>query len=86
LWYAIKQRRALRPVYGGAAQLPAKSALLAELLVRPDEFPLRMNGSGLLLLNAPWQFDRELSVSLDTLAAVLAPGAPPPRVESLRDA
>jgi 23S rRNA (adenine2030-N6)-methyltransferase len=86
LWYPIKLRRVLQPFYRAAAQLPAKSALLAELLVRRDDFPLRMNGSGLLLLNAPWQFDRELTASLDALAAALAPDAPPPRIEILRDA
>ncbi len=84
LWYPIKQRRSLQPFYRAAARLPAKSALLAELLVRPDDFPLRMNGSGLLLLNAPWQFDTPLAATLDALAAILAPAAPPPRVEVLR--
>ena len=54
LWYPIKLRRALQPFYRRAATLPAKSVLIAELLVRPDDSPLRMNGSGLLLLNAPW--------------------------------
>jgi 23S rRNA (adenine2030-N6)-methyltransferase len=84
LWYPIKQRRVLQPFYRAAAELPAKSALLAELLVRPDDFPLRMNGSGLLLLNAPWRFERELSASLEALAAALAPGAPSPRIEIVR--
>jgi 23S rRNA (adenine2030-N6)-methyltransferase len=84
LWYPIKQRRTLQPFYRAAAQLPAKSSLLAELLVRPDDFPLRMNGSGLLLLNAPWQFDIGLTATLDALAVALAPDAPPPRVEILR--
>jgi 23S rRNA (adenine2030-N6)-methyltransferase len=67
LWYPIKQRRALQPFYRDAAALPAKSALLVELLVRADDSPLRMNGSGLLLLNPPWQLEAALGPALDTL-------------------
>jgi len=84
LWYPIKQRRALQPFYRAAAALPAKSALIAELLVRSDDSPLRMNGSGLLLLNAPYQFEAGLQRTLSALAAALAPDGPPPRVDVLR--
>ncbi|WP_408950498.1 23S rRNA (adenine(2030)-N(6))-methyltransferase RlmJ [Lysobacter sp. Hz 25] len=72
LWYPIKRRRALQPFYRRAATLPAKSILTAELLVRADDSPLRMNGSGLLLLNPPWQFDQTLRAALSVLARTLA--------------
>ena len=75
LWYPIKQRRALQPFFRRAAALPARSALLAELLVRRDDLPLRMNGSGLLILNPPWQFDRALAPALQALRPALAEGA-----------
>ena len=52
MWYPIKQRRTLRPFQREAARLPAKSVLVAELLVHPDDSPLRMNGSALLLLES----------------------------------
>jgi 23S rRNA (adenine2030-N6)-methyltransferase len=84
LWYPIKQRRALRAFQRDAARLPARSALLLELLVRPDDSPLRMNGSGLLLLNPPFGFDIAMATTLDALARLLAPDAPPPRVAWLR--
>jgi 23S rRNA (adenine2030-N6)-methyltransferase len=83
LWYPIKQRRALQPFYRAAAALPAKSILLAELLVRADDSPLRMNGSGLLLLNPPYQFEAGLRRALPALASALTADAPS-RVESLR--
>jgi len=86
LWYPIKQRRSLRGFQREAAQLPSKSALIAELLVRPDDSPLRMNGSGLLLLNPPFGFDATLAGVLAALASALAPTAPEPRVEILRAA
>ncbi|NUS37713.1 MAG: 23S rRNA (adenine(2030)-N(6))-methyltransferase RlmJ [Lysobacter sp.] len=84
LWYPVKQRRALQPFYRAAAALPAKSVLIAELLVRADDSPLRMNGSGLLLLNPPFRFDEGLARCLPRLAGALAPDAPPPRVDWLR--
>lgn len=71
LWYPIKRRRALHPFRRAAAKLPARSALLLELLVRPDDSPLRMNGSGLLILNAPWRFDRSVQPALDALQTAL---------------
>lgn len=71
LWYPIKLRRSLQPFYRRAAALPAKSAFVAELLVRSDDSPLRMNGSGLLLLNAPWQLDRTLQGALPLLRDAL---------------
>ncbi|MFD0726072.1 23S rRNA (adenine(2030)-N(6))-methyltransferase RlmJ [Lysobacter brunescens] len=71
LWYPIKRRSALNPFYRSAATLEAKSVLACELLVRPDDSPLRMNGSGLLILNAPWQFDAVMRSVLDALRARL---------------
>ena len=34
------------------------------MLVRPDNSPLRMNGSGMMILNAPWQVDAALKETL----------------------
>jgi 23S rRNA (adenine2030-N6)-methyltransferase len=74
LWYPVKQRRALQPMLRGAAALPAKSALVVELLVRNDDSPLRMNGSGLLLLNPPFTFDEGLRTALPALRSMLEEG------------
>lgn len=86
LWYPIKQGRTLHPFRRAAARLPAKSALLLELLVRPDDSPLRMNGSGLLVLNAPWQFDVAMRPTLDALRHALGEPGASARVEWLRQA
>jgi 23S rRNA (adenine2030-N6)-methyltransferase len=83
LWYPIKQRRVLQPFYRDARTLPAKSVMVAELLVRPDDSPLRMNGSGLLLLNAPYRFDVGLERTLPKLASILGANARDVRVERL---
>lgn len=84
LWYPIKRRSALMPFYRKAAHLAAKSALICELLVRADDSPLRMNGSGLLVLNAPWQFDRTLQASVAALRNTLGEAGASSRVEWLR--
>ena len=76
--------RALRQFYRKAAGLDARSTLLLELLVRPDDSPLRMNGSGMLLLNAPWQFDVAMRPALDGLCAALGEAGGSARVEWLR--
>jgi 23S rRNA (adenine2030-N6)-methyltransferase len=85
LWYPIKQRRVLQPFFRQAAALPAKSALLVELLVRPDDSPLRMNGSGLLLLNPPWQLDAVLAPTLAVLRDRLGETGAGTRLEWLRE-
>lgn len=68
LWYPIKQRRLLQPFYRRATALDCTSSLRCELLVRDDDSPLRMNGSGLLMLNPPWRLERRLQPALAELA------------------
>lgn len=76
LWYPIKQRRTLMPFLRKVPHLPIKNAWLAELLVRPDDSPLRMNGSGMLVLNPPWQVERDIAAALPQLVKSLGePGA-----------
>ncbi len=84
LWYPIKQGRKLHPFYRAARALDARSSLLCELLVRPDDSPLRMNGSGLLLLNPPWRLDQALARTLPALQAALGEAGASQRLEWLR--
>lgn len=84
LWYPIKLRRTLRPFHRRAAALPASSALCVELMVRADDSPLRMNGSGLLVLNAPWRLDAALAPALDALRLALGEAGSAAHVEWLR--
>ncbi len=84
LWYPVKQRATLQPFLRRAAHLPARSVLAAELMVRPEESALRMNGSGLLLCNPPWRFDQALQRLLPVLRDVLAPDGGGHRMQWLR--
>lgn len=71
VWYPIKQRATLQPLMRKVAGLPIKSALAIELLVRPDDSPLRMNGSGMLLVNPPWQIEKAIEPALKPLARAM---------------
>ena len=84
VWYPIKQRRTLQPFFRKAASLPAKSALITELMVRPDDSPLRLNGSGMLLLNPPWQFEKVLAPALPVLKQYLGETGASTRMEWLK--
>jgi len=84
VWYPIKLRRSLAGFMRKVAALPCKSVLRAELLVRPDDSPLRLNGSGMLVLNPPWKLDFELAHALPVLAKLLADGEPESRLDWLR--
>jgi len=84
LWYPIKRRSVLRQFYRKLPGLEAKSALLLELLVRPDDSPLRMNGSGMLLLNAPWRFDAAMQPAMHALQQALGGAGASSRVEWVR--
>ena len=84
VWYPIKLRRSLLPFFRRAAAVPAKSALLAELQIYPDNSPLRMNGSGMLMLNAPWQLDKRLAPAVEALRVALGEPGNSARVEWLQ--
>lgn len=71
VWYPIKQRASLHPFFRKVLGLPVKSALALELLVRPDDSPLRMNGSGMLLLNPPWQIEKQIEPAFKPLAQAM---------------
>jgi 23S rRNA (adenine2030-N6)-methyltransferase len=71
VWYPIKRARTLQPFFRKIAALPCKSALRIELLVRPDDTSLRLNGSGMIVLNPPWKLAQELAPALPVLARLL---------------
>lgn len=74
IWYPIKQRTSVTPFLRAIGELPAKSALTVEMWVRTPDSPLRLNGSGVAILNPPWAFDVEVPNWLPWLANRLADG------------
>jgi 23S rRNA (adenine2030-N6)-methyltransferase len=71
LWYPIKQRALLRPPKRELAKLNARQMIALELMVQADDSPLRLNGSGMLVFNPPWQFAERAGAILAALGRVL---------------
>ena len=84
VWYPIKRRRSVLPFLRKAAALPVKSSLVAEVMVRPDDSPLRLNGSGKLVLNPPWKLDLALAQALPELAKLMGEDGASSRLEWLK--
>jgi 23S rRNA (adenine2030-N6)-methyltransferase len=72
IWYPIKQRSQVQPFLRWLPRCGAKRVLRAELMIYPDESPLRLNGSGMVILNAPWKLDDTLREPLQAMARLLS--------------
>lgn len=72
VWYPIKKRATVMPLQRWLAARGWRDVLMAELLVQPDDSPLRLNGCGMAIVNAPWQFDATLAKLLPALKKLLA--------------
>jgi len=71
-WYPIKSHRTVAPFHRHMSGGPFENVLAAELLVRPDDSPLRLNGCGMLIANPPWKLDATLARLLPALRDMLA--------------
>ncbi|HOV58593.1 MAG TPA: 23S rRNA (adenine(2030)-N(6))-methyltransferase RlmJ [Rhodanobacteraceae bacterium] len=74
VWYPIKLRQHVLPFHRWFIERGVKKTLVAELLLHPDNSALRLNGCGMLLVNPPWKFDRQLEELLPALTQRLAQG------------
>ena len=86
VWYPIKLRSQVQPFLRKLQHSGVKRILRAELLLHPDDSPLRLNGSGMVILNAPWNLDDSLREPLHALAGLLGQdGAAQVRLDWLLD-
>jgi len=72
LWYPIKAGGAHKRLHRTLVDAQIKKILALELTVRPEDSPLGLNGSGMLVVNAPWQFDTQMETLQRTLHNLLA--------------
>jgi|WetSurMetagenome_2_1015567.scaffolds.fasta_scaffold02703_5 23S rRNA (adenine2030-N6)-methyltransferase len=72
LWYPIKHRQMLKSFYQQIQRSNVKKALAVELWVLPPDNELSLNGSGLLIVNPPWQFDMQATAILKVLQPLLS--------------
>jgi 23S rRNA (adenine2030-N6)-methyltransferase len=74
IWYPIKLRQQLSGFYRWLRGSGFARVLTAELLVHPDNSALRLNGTGMAIVNPPWKFERQLEELLPALTQHLAQG------------
>jgi 23S rRNA (adenine2030-N6)-methyltransferase len=72
VWYPLTERARVDEFFAAVRALNPPPTLAAELTIAGEQAPLKMRGCGLLVINPPWQFDREAAPVLDFLAGVLA--------------
>lgn len=72
LWYPIKERKDIHSFHRKIKELQIKKILVAELCIFPDDTSLRLNGSGMIIVNPPWQFDQHINFLLSTLLHILS--------------
>lgn len=76
IWYPIKQRSSVQPFLRWLTRCGARRVLQAELLLRPDDSAQQLNGTGIVVLNAPWKLDETLREPMRALARLLSKGQP----------
>ncbi|MGR9043796.1 MAG: 23S rRNA (adenine(2030)-N(6))-methyltransferase RlmJ [Gammaproteobacteria bacterium] len=74
LWYPVIEREAVENLMAALAATGIRRQLRIEHCVAPDSPGLGMTGSGLLLINPPWQFDEQAGTLLPWLDQRLADG------------
>ena len=83
-WYPIKQGAVAARLHRRLLDAGLRKLLVAELCVHPDDSSAGLNGSGIVTVNPPWQFEDDLRRLLPPLHAVLAEsGAGRTRVATL---
>jgi 23S rRNA (adenine2030-N6)-methyltransferase len=73
LWYPLKAGGLVNPFYAALKRSGLRKLLRAELSVFEPDTPLSLNGSGMLILNPPWQLDVGLRAAYTELLPLLAP-------------
>lgn len=71
LWYPIKRQHDADLFTARLLRGVQRPALAAELCLHVADHGAGLNGSGMLIVNPPWQFDRETSLWQDELHTLL---------------
>jgi 23S rRNA (adenine2030-N6)-methyltransferase len=71
VWYPIKDQKSIEAWKAPLAKELKNETLCIELTVRPAKEARQMNGSGLLIVNPPWQLKETLAPMLDFLKSRL---------------
>lgn len=70
IWYPVLERKQVEKMLAAITDVArasgAKSVLVVEQCLRPDE-QMGMTGSGMVVINPPWQFDQQMLDALEWL-------------------
>jgi len=83
-WYPIKGREPVDAFLAGIGDGRIRRTSVAEFMLRAPDDARRLNGCGLLLVNAPWRFADDLRAAWKWCAAALDAQAPL-RIQTLID-
>lgn len=72
VWYPLTERARMEAFFSDLAMLALPPAFSVELTVVGPAHPMKMKGSGLVVINPPWEIDRALAPAVAWLADVLA--------------
>lgn len=72
-WYPIKQGVTTARFHRQLVSAGLKRLLAVELCIHPDDSRAGLNGSGLVIVNAPYRLEGELAEALPVLHRVLSP-------------
>ena len=72
IWYPIKNYAAIKKFHQQMKQHISRPMLICELSIYPDDVISGLNGSGMLIINPPFQVDEQLSDLLPWLWKVLS--------------
>lgn len=72
VWYPLTERARVDAFFRELEHLRLPPCWTTELCVAGEASSLRMRGCGLLVINPPWQLDREISTVLPWLRTLLA--------------
>jgi 23S rRNA (adenine2030-N6)-methyltransferase len=77
IWYPLTERARVDEFFAELLALRLPPTLALELAIAGEGSGLKMRGCGLVIVNPPWQFDRDVEKFLPVLAKFLAqaPGA-----------
>jgi len=72
LWYPLTERARVEEFFAAVRALSPPPTLALELMIAGEQAEMKMKGCGLVVINPPWQFDREIAAAIEFLADVLA--------------
>ena len=76
VWYPIKHRTPVRAFYNALKDAGIRDILACEFLLRPALDPSRLNGCGMLVVNAPFGFEEDAARVLNALKLGIATDDP----------